>query len=670
MEISLKFSKITLLFILLFLFNDSLLASKANVLNYHAIIIAIDDYDVGNWTSLSSPVSDAKALKSVLKQKYGFSEVTTIFNKSATRTKILSEIEKKVNELSEEDNLLIYFSGHTKNFGTEAYWIPSDVKTDKIHELVPTNEIKNIIWRGKSKHILVMVDGLFNNTLMKSIDSSIQNDGTDIYYDQIEKINSRQILISGTNQPTISQNAENSVFAKCLLKYLDDNQKLIFDVGELYNYLKYPITANTPKAPVFGHIQDAGHEGGQFLFRLQVSENENDYATNTEVKVALTPLTIDILQGEQVLFKEKGTLNVAVAQYNDNLIFEWRKGNFTVGYGQSLEVTESGHYTVIVKHKNGQELGSEKTYVAVEYQRYVVQIGDNVERIAQKIYKDESAAYLIYDANPNIEKEAVLKVGSEIWIPSRKNSDANAESISIGTLETFAPLANPDSYNGGMLTDIVKTVYKEMKQDVNIEYFSGDKIKGVYTGITDLSFPFTKNKNDNLLYVYSEAIYTTSTVIFMNESKTTPEMKHIDKVIEIRRKEDRNTKMTIAVPVNFICDKLLEYSEKRYISLKTYSTTEACLEALKKNEVDFVTVPQIVGLVAIQNSPELNRLDYKILKKPLETTTLHLVVSKEHPEASILIEEFNTAYNTAKLSGTIDEIIKIHVERIQKKRED
>ncbi|MFK7950493.1 MAG: caspase family protein [Saprospiraceae bacterium] len=729
--------KFILLLTLFLLLNNVSIACKSVDCDYHAIIIAIDEYETDIWSPLENTVKDGKALKNVLESKYGFSSVTTIYNKSATRSNIISTIEKQVNQLDENDNLLIYFSGYTMAYGLETYWIPVDANADKIFELVPTSSIKNTFFTGKPEHILVLVDGLFSKRLLKSVNVPMQNDGSDIYYNKMSELISRQMIFSGSDKPIIKEGEEHSVFMKYLLKYLNKNEKKVFEANELFAYLKQPVTSNSPNSPEFGYIQNTGHEGGQFLFQLVESkdketrlcdspvyfeEGENirfdenggvlninaDFknvkyewffnskpinhneaslkvtesgvygvtiimnngectkSTISKVEVLIPKVTIDILQGENVVFKEKGTLNVAIAGYRDGFTYEWRKGDFIVGNKQSLEVTESDNYTIIIKDSDGQELGRQQTNVKIEYKSYIVQSGDNVKRIAQQFYNDENAVDLIYDANPDIEKGTLLKVGSKIAIPSRKQVTKEKSSLSVGTTSTFAPFAATDAYNGGMLTDIVENVYKKMDKQIDIQFLTGSSLKDVYSGSMDLGFPFTKNKNDNIRFLYSDPIYTTATVFFGN---ITSEINDVDEVMDKRMKKRKYEKLIVAVPTNFMCDKLLDYTTEGYILTESYSTTKACFEAMKSGEVDLVAVPQIVGLVAIQNASEMARLDFKILQKPVESTTLHIVISKEHPDGKEIMDDFNSAFAKAKEEGTIDKIIKTHISLIQKNRQ-
>ena len=68
---------------------------------------------------------------------------------------------------------------------------------------------------------------------------------------------------------------EHSIFSKYIIKFLTKNKSNALDAGELFNMIKFPIAANTPNIPQFGHLQNTGHEGGQLVFRLKKEKTCN-----------------------------------------------------------------------------------------------------------------------------------------------------------------------------------------------------------------------------------------------------------------------------------------------------------------------------------------------------------------------------------------------------------
>ena len=85
----------------LLLMGNTIFASGTG--NYHALFIPVDNYNSKVWTPLNNPVNDANDIKSVLSTRYGFSNVTTLYNQEATRAKIIETLEKKVRKLLQKE---------------------------------------------------------------------------------------------------------------------------------------------------------------------------------------------------------------------------------------------------------------------------------------------------------------------------------------------------------------------------------------------------------------------------------------------------------------------------------------------------------------------------------------------------------------------------------------
>jgi|GEM_PF-3582750 len=77
----------------------------------HILAIGVDKYE--HQSRLQNPVDDCKKIIEVLCSQYRFekSNVKTLFDEEATRGNILDTLEA-YESLTEQDNLLILFSGH------------------------------------------------------------------------------------------------------------------------------------------------------------------------------------------------------------------------------------------------------------------------------------------------------------------------------------------------------------------------------------------------------------------------------------------------------------------------------------------------------------------------------------------------------------------------------
>ena len=126
---------------------------------YYALFIGIDAYS-GTWKPLKNAVNDAKALENLLKTQYKFDVVKTLYNAAATRTSIIDEMEWLVNTVKENDNVLIYYSGHgeLKKELNKGFWVPADAKTTSVANYISNSDIQTFLASIPSKHTLMVSD--------------------------------------------------------------------------------------------------------------------------------------------------------------------------------------------------------------------------------------------------------------------------------------------------------------------------------------------------------------------------------------------------------------------------------------------------------------------------------------------------------------------------------
>ncbi len=724
------------LFCLFAMFPSHIVANTPNstLKNYHALLIAVDDYTGKEWSALKNPVRDAEAIKGLLTAKYGFSNVTTLYNEKATRNNIIETIDNITAELSEEDNLLIFYSGHGLLLGSEGYWVPVEANTKERYELVSTTEVKNALGKTRSKHVLMMVDACFSSTIFKSSSLFIKNDGSSTYYNQVDELLSRQAITAGGLEPVPDgAEGEHSIFSKYIIKFLKKNEKDAIDASDLFNMIKFPVAANTPNMPVFGHLQNTGHEGGQFVFRLRkekicnakVSFKEGDLVTFdptggvltavaneadvtfqwtldskvlehqgeslkvtkegkygvivttkdgectdaavADVTIEMPTASLEILEGTNVEFTYKGELNADLTGYNGNVIFEWQKNGFLLGGNEkTITVTESDEYTLTAKLPNGHVLGKVTTKVTIKDRVYTSKLGDNIARISRKFYGSPDYTELIYKANPSVKDQNILRVGTELIIPPKEDKTQSViANFTLGANKDYAPFSHPSIHKGGILTEIIGATLKEMGQANSVDYIDGRIIATqLYYGKANIGYPVMVSNKTKLLFHFSEPLYKVLQVFFRNADS---DIKDIESIMKKRKRKRKYKLLRVATTLEMVSTELEKLAADKQIFIKPYATIEACFDALKKQEVDLVAAPQIAGFNTIQNSDKHQTADFQVLDKAIGSVSLHAAVSKKHPDALILVNQFNKAFTKLYEQGLINKIIDEHIDIMQQR---
>lgn len=236
--------------------------------NYFALVIGIDNYS-GEWPKLRNAVNDAKVVSEVLKSKYVFTQIKTLFNEEATRDNILSQFEWLMNSVRQNDNLLVYYSGHgeySEAMG-KGFWVPVDANSKSITKYISNEDIKSFLTGINSKHTLLVTDACFSGDIFRGKTMTIPYESSTKYYQKIYSLSSRKAMTSGGVEPVMDKGKDgHSVFAYYFLKALNDNSEKYFDAGQIYNYLKIPVVNNSYQEPAYSPIRNTGDEGGQFIF--------------------------------------------------------------------------------------------------------------------------------------------------------------------------------------------------------------------------------------------------------------------------------------------------------------------------------------------------------------------------------------------------------------------
>lgn len=234
--------------------------------SYHALIIAVQDYQDPGIRKLSHPIGDAERLIRVLTEEYSFDNTTIEFLKNPDRSTIIKSLTKLSGKLTEDDNLLVFFAGHGvfKEEQNEGFWLPRNASPDDESDWLPNSQVRNLINAIKTKHTLLIADACFSGSIFAPTRAAIVKlpASVEVAY----KSKSRKAITSGAK----SEVPDKSVFVDYLIKRLRENQDEFTYAQKLYVDLKDAVINNSPnhQAPEYGPILNAGDEGsGDFVFK-------------------------------------------------------------------------------------------------------------------------------------------------------------------------------------------------------------------------------------------------------------------------------------------------------------------------------------------------------------------------------------------------------------------
>ena len=238
---------------------------------YFALVIGNSDYI--HLGDLDTPLADSRRLSRVLRERYGF-QVRLVNN--ADNTEILRALNALNDVLREDDNLLIYYSGHGNRRGSNSYdagyWLPVNAEAPPNDTFwVPTEQVSGHLARLKARRIMVVADSAYAGLLSDNPAFLLASDPSqlrsDAYVDLRLPNRSRLLMTSGVDAPLPRLRAGyTSVFADAFIEALEDNEGVATAPAMFLELLDELAVRQPELDPEFKAIRRAGDEVGDFFF--------------------------------------------------------------------------------------------------------------------------------------------------------------------------------------------------------------------------------------------------------------------------------------------------------------------------------------------------------------------------------------------------------------------
>ena len=285
--------------------TDHAQTSKINKGVYRALIIGNNDYmdQQGKWQPLTTAITDARVVASLLEEQYGFSDVTLLEN--ATRRDVLFALEKLANKSLKNDNVLIYYAGHgfLDDETNKGFWVPVDAKgndhTTFLRNSTIRDEVSSIA--SRVQHTLLISDSCFSGSLLRTASRGIsESDYSEKYFEKVSNKKSVQIMAAGGFE-FVDDNyrkSGHSPFSYFLINELKTNNSPMFTVSQLSGNVERAVANNVDQVPESGILQGAGDELGEFIFiKMNVAVEGID---PDKVKVEVNIIPVDETNKDKV----------------------------------------------------------------------------------------------------------------------------------------------------------------------------------------------------------------------------------------------------------------------------------------------------------------------------------------------------------------------------------
>ncbi len=264
---------------------------------YRALIIGNNEYrdSARRWSPLKTAIADARTVANLLRDNYGFTDITILENGS--RRDILIALNELGKRSLANDSVLVYYAGHgyLDSETERGYWVPVDaVGTDYttfLHNSTIRDELGAIAMRAK--HTLLISDSCFSGSLLRTASRGIDPDmGSERYYQKVSNKKSVQIITAGGVEFVDDnyRNSGHSPFTYFLVNELSHNNSIYLTAGELSQNVEKAVANNVSQVPESGALREAGDELGEFIFLKIDVKVQGVPADKVKVQVNVVPV--------------------------------------------------------------------------------------------------------------------------------------------------------------------------------------------------------------------------------------------------------------------------------------------------------------------------------------------------------------------------------------------
>jgi len=214
----------------------------------------------------------------------------------------------------------------------------------------------------------------------------------------------------------------------------------------------------------------------------------------------------------------------------------------------------------------------------------------------------------------------------------------------------FKPFTSEQMTNGGLTTEIIQKVVKNMGKTMNVSYLPWRRghlktLKGDFFGI----YPYSKNDERLKVWNYSLPLYELEEIIFVKKSRNFNYTKNTDL-------QD----LSICKPIGYNLFGLKKLYDEGLIKLERPPDLDSCFRMLNLDRVDLVITNPNTAWSKI-NGLGLDASKFSQIDKPFEKISHHLIIPKSNSGGKGFLEGFDKVLARLKAEGKIKKILAQHL---------
>lgn len=241
--------------------------------------IGISEYQNSRkFRKLSNAEKDVRDIHKCLCEKYHVETLKLLLGREATVSAIINTLHDCVDSLSEEDKLLIYFSGHGRKKASKSnrhfdFWVPFDADPDDYHSVIGNAQIIDIFDKIPARHVFLISDSCYSGSFLDSRAGIHENEEIHLprarVHELYESKKSRWGLFSANGNQVAADGppGKNSPFAAAILTVISQHQGSYINAGLFGQMVIEQAARNTSNQnAICNIILNCGDDNGQYVF--------------------------------------------------------------------------------------------------------------------------------------------------------------------------------------------------------------------------------------------------------------------------------------------------------------------------------------------------------------------------------------------------------------------
>lgn len=225
------------------------------------------------------------------------------------------------------------------------------------------------------------------------------------------------------------------------------------------------------------------------------------------------------------------------------------------------------------------------------------------------------------------------------------------DAVSLMAGDDFKPFVDQALPAGGLATEIVTAAFARAGRSATVAWVPWTEAYArTLESRADATFPYQATPERAAEMLYSEPLFVTSQRLFWNHRTGRPATDLADL-----------TGATLCLPMGYTPPpELIDLIHDGLVRRAQPADMTACFRLLKEGEVDYVvTNPHQAndGMAAVG----MPLRHAGISAFAVNRNSLHLIVSRSHPNGAALIKAFNDGLAALKADGTYDRIVRKHL---------